>query len=584
MTYQIGDIANGHQWNGVAWVPVTEAAPSQAVPAPTYEVGSVVNGHRWNGVAWTPVATTSDPVAVQLPLKRIGIGALAVVVLAVGGVVGFKVWDGMKFHVDTAHGRLGDPAGALAAVQKRWQDALPDGKFVTQAKDAGCFFELDAKGRYAGTVACGGARIVGSGSGQTWWEWSAPASTSSEPSIDAREAQPQHIQIARPKDKLVDGEGHGPAASLDTLPAPALAPAQPGLVISDFADDADRVADVSTIKPGDANDVYLPSGVFHIDRLAELPSISQSLDGGDDSSDDSGDDVSDDSGADAGDGSAFDWSYLDHVVGPAQGEQLTAVTWSFEPYDNGASDMPETTVVVKRGDTTLADFAELDGEEDSGTTLISAAPDTQLVFSTAGVNETVDVQTGKATLNAGSAAFKQPGWYKPLDMSVTAQSPTMSTKIEGEGVYQWQASREVDLDWSALTPYLPEDWGDAGHLGWASAGKAWLVLAVDADDSAVSDVGGTTSADISTEKVTDAWTLTIDGTATPVSVSAPTNGGTYYLAVEVPSTTRSVTAAVAGTEVFQVGSSWDGTAAKQSVAYPAQTYTPIDFGTAVADD
>jgi hypothetical protein len=42
--YQVGDVVNGHRWNGEAWDPV-----------PSYQVGDVVNGYRWNGEAWEPV-------------------------------------------------------------------------------------------------------------------------------------------------------------------------------------------------------------------------------------------------------------------------------------------------------------------------------------------------------------------------------------------------------------------------------------------------------------------------------------------------------------------------------------------------
>lgn len=43
---QVGEVANGYQWNGVQWVPL--AAPPQ--------VGQVSNGYQWNGSQWLPVA------------------------------------------------------------------------------------------------------------------------------------------------------------------------------------------------------------------------------------------------------------------------------------------------------------------------------------------------------------------------------------------------------------------------------------------------------------------------------------------------------------------------------------------------
>ena len=46
----IGEVSNGHQWNGSQWVPL---AP---------QVGQVANGHRWDGRQWVPVAPPVPPV------------------------------------------------------------------------------------------------------------------------------------------------------------------------------------------------------------------------------------------------------------------------------------------------------------------------------------------------------------------------------------------------------------------------------------------------------------------------------------------------------------------------------------------
>lgn len=41
---QLGQVVNGHQWNGSQWVPF--AAPA---------VGQISNGHQWNGIQWVPL-------------------------------------------------------------------------------------------------------------------------------------------------------------------------------------------------------------------------------------------------------------------------------------------------------------------------------------------------------------------------------------------------------------------------------------------------------------------------------------------------------------------------------------------------
>jgi hypothetical protein len=42
--YQVGDVVNGHKFNGSQWVPYQQQ----------YQVGDVVNGHQFNGTQWVP--------------------------------------------------------------------------------------------------------------------------------------------------------------------------------------------------------------------------------------------------------------------------------------------------------------------------------------------------------------------------------------------------------------------------------------------------------------------------------------------------------------------------------------------------
>jgi hypothetical protein len=49
----VGDVINGHRFDGVSWIPVMPAAPPRLPPQ--HQAGDVVNGHRFDGGAWTPV-------------------------------------------------------------------------------------------------------------------------------------------------------------------------------------------------------------------------------------------------------------------------------------------------------------------------------------------------------------------------------------------------------------------------------------------------------------------------------------------------------------------------------------------------
>jgi len=72
---QVGQVVNGHQWNGSQWVPFAAPAVGQIsnghqwngtqwVPLPPPPaIGQVSNGHRWDGARWVPIQT-----APQAPL------------------------------------------------------------------------------------------------------------------------------------------------------------------------------------------------------------------------------------------------------------------------------------------------------------------------------------------------------------------------------------------------------------------------------------------------------------------------------------------------------------------------------------
>lgn len=54
--YRVGDVVNGHRWNGRTWEPVPPGWGSNPSPGvPQHQIGEVVNGYRWNGTTWEPV-------------------------------------------------------------------------------------------------------------------------------------------------------------------------------------------------------------------------------------------------------------------------------------------------------------------------------------------------------------------------------------------------------------------------------------------------------------------------------------------------------------------------------------------------
>jgi hypothetical protein len=115
---QVGQIVNGYQWNGVQWVPAQQAQaqqqaqPAQAQPAQAAhqqapQVGQVVNGYRWDGTRWVPVQQDAPKV---------------------GQVVDGYMWDGQQWRPPVVTQPTPEPAQQLPQVGQvvngyRWDGA-----------------------------------------------------------------------------------------------------------------------------------------------------------------------------------------------------------------------------------------------------------------------------------------------------------------------------------------------------------------------------------------------------------------------------------------------------------------------------
>jgi hypothetical protein len=594
--YEVGAIVNGHRFNGVEWLPVApvdqltidessqelvdEQVEATADSGPgsepvEFEVGAIVNGHRFNGVEWLPAAppppTNAIPAPPPAPAAAVpSLGALwrrwrtwvvagtALAVVAVGGLV---TYNHLRFTVQTSEGELADAAGTLAQVEKDWRSSSLPPDHVKISDDAGCWYVLDKGDQYAGRIACGGARIVGSADGQVWWEMAAePVEKRGHAEIDPDAVYVEAGPVPRPAGvRLADSSGDGPGDAVDAVAAPALDRADPGLVRTDYYPDT---TGLEPLELGADSEIHLPAGVLRVQRITELPSAVL---------DDEGDDVGDDEG----------WGYLDAVRGPADGEEFRLVEWAFTAYsDEDYSDywfgeVPATTVTVSDGETALSDVTSLSEDSAEGSTLVSAPAGAVLRLETDGVVETLDLTTGKASTNPGSAPYRLSWWQEPAQ-ELTQTSTEQSTPVPDEGKYRWQVERTVVVDQVALAPYLPAGWGDETG-GWADEGMAWLVLRVEAQDSTVDDVSGP-SLDVSTTSATDVWSVKVDGQTYRAAKQPAEGWADYRVAVQVPAATTAAQLTLATTEAFELTDWWD-VETKQSVSYAPVSYD-VDFTTA----
>jgi hypothetical protein len=83
---RVGEVSNGHQWNGTQWVPLQQ--PPQ--------VGQIVNGHRWDGTQWVPLAAPAPQVG-QIANGHQWNGTQWVPLPQVGQVANGHRWDGRQW-------------------------------------------------------------------------------------------------------------------------------------------------------------------------------------------------------------------------------------------------------------------------------------------------------------------------------------------------------------------------------------------------------------------------------------------------------------------------------------------------------
>jgi len=52
---RVGDVMNGHRFDGTSWVPLQPPAPPPPLVAQEYREGDVIEGRRFDGQSWVPV-------------------------------------------------------------------------------------------------------------------------------------------------------------------------------------------------------------------------------------------------------------------------------------------------------------------------------------------------------------------------------------------------------------------------------------------------------------------------------------------------------------------------------------------------
>lgn len=214
---------------------------------------------------------------------------------------------------------------------------------------------------------------------------------------------------------------------------------EPGFVYDDISKD---VTSTANLRP--ENDrVVVPNGTLTINSVQDVSTVN-------------GENL----GLDAVDGG----------YGASEGEALRVVDVTFTPNEEFPdSDAPTSDLSIRAGGA-QEHLHTLDGEQDHRI-LVSAAEDgtTQLVVSSEGHDQSVDVLTGERTEDDVAAAYylptprQEPHHAFPIDDDLF---PTKATTRPAEDV---TTSYSFQVDAAMLSAWTVKD-------GWAEPGEAWLVV------------------------------------------------------------------------------------------------------------
>lgn len=408
-------------------------------------------------------------------------------------------------------GEIGNAEDFLTSAQREWRSELPD-QHISMSDDAACFYLLDDEDLITGKIACGGARRAGAADGNVWDMYSYSVFMDEDGNQTAAELEPGDVGASRPSGQLVNVDGDEPAEDVDALAAPPLPRAPSGLAV---ADAHGKASVTDTINPGEAGRVITPGGTLQVTSVATQPTVaSQQL---------------------SGTGAQLDRSVP--LYGPAEGETFRRIEMTFQSmeWDAWSEETPEDVTVSFRSagqQTELRTFSYDDFTHDEAPTfssVVSAREGAELVISSAGHDQVIDLATGKRAADPVADTYYRRVTKQDVNEKVNFERQTVALDGDQDGVRPAVTVNSVEL-----TPYAPS-W--VSDQGWATSGNAWALVSFDAK---VEFNGYTFNSD-------DGSTLTwsAGGPASEVSKDISDYDESYVVALEVPSDSTSVELSVA---------------------------------------
>lgn len=245
-------------------------------------------------------------------------------------------------------------------------------------------------------------------------------------------------------DASADPQAEGTEAEVDE--GPELPQVDSGFTYEDLSQ---NVTVTDTQRP-ESDEVITPTGTLSIDEVETIESVAPEEVGLDPQYEDEDEDD-------------FDAEPLDYA--PAEGEEFRVLNLSFSP-DDEADHGTSTSVAISDGGAQdhLFDL----GSEQQHRVLVSASDDAQLVISSDGHDQYVDIYTGEREEEEIAA-----GYYR----EITQQDPSHTFPIEDGSLPLLDRNDEVadpfevEYDFHISSVRLV-GWDEEN--GWASEGEAWL--------------------------------------------------------------------------------------------------------------
>ena len=318
----------------------------------------------------------------------------------------------------------------MATADETFTEAVSELR-ANHHRDARCYYVTE-KNRLTGAV-CGPVRPFGARDGEVWWPLTYKVKRDSD---GAQLAQPEVADrpAKRPPGKLSRPDGDDPPGDADKLAAPQAPPGPAGLVTTDVSEvgfvEAKRPANGKLIGPTYAITVVEAGQAAYVQQRA------------------SGD---------------------PEPVGPAPGETLYAAKLSFananEPPDNDVYSSEyrnrslTTTYTLILGET-RKDVTSRFGRSGERTLVVSAPTgvEPRLEAQVDGQGQAISLATGERVTTTAKAYYRANPSY-----SVNQQYNERLTV----GEHNFTATLTVAT--ATVTPF-------SAKLGWAPAGRAWLVV------------------------------------------------------------------------------------------------------------